>query len=331
MEYEYFITPEGFRKLSIRCQPLHKNQDESKLTKVQKVPSQSVRHSKALEKYKVKENDHVVAPKRPSSRNRNGRLSRLQSASSRSSGNHGNIYNVRSPDCTPGEVYLHENVRNYVNQNKLHNRRCKSADVAYRFGRTIQLPKFAGGSEFLKHEDLTMGQKQYIWGIARCYSVDGFKKAQQERMQTLLDYEFKKRMITRDICDKTKLKLWKDYCDYSKVIKNASTKGSVRPHSSFSRRVLYGHKTSQVRPHTTSACKKVENVDNNIDAKRCEDTNTENETRKFPKRPKSAKRPLYSASMGESRSSPSSLEDELVFDANEKLTLFEQLDVATEE
>lgn len=67
-----------------------------------------------------------------------------------------------------------------------------------------------------------MGQKQYIWGIARCYSVDGFKKAQQERTQTLLDYEFKKRMITRDICDKTKLKLWKDYCDYSKVIKNAS-------------------------------------------------------------------------------------------------------------
>ena len=91
-------------------------------------------------------------------------------------------------------MYLQENVREYSRKPNAHERRCKSADVAYRFGgQRISLPYPMSKSEILTHKDLTMGQKQYIWGIARCYSVEKFKEANIKRTQGVLDYEFKKR------------------------------------------------------------------------------------------------------------------------------------------
>ena len=97
-------------------------------------------------------------------------------------------------------------------------RRTRSADVADRFGTPIHLPKALKDNEFLTHDELTMGQKQYIWGMARIYSVDQLKTLKQRKYQSILNYEYMKRMVTRGVEEKHKIKLWKEYTEYQKFI-----------------------------------------------------------------------------------------------------------------
>lgn len=138
------------------------------------------------------------------------------------------IYSVRNPDCTPPQMYLHENVRLYAKHNHqqtqstLRKRRAQSADVAYQFGKPIRLPVPLTDNEHLTNEGLTMGQKQYIWGIARCYSMENLKKLNQRRTRNMLEYEYKKRSITKDMKENTKEKLWKEYTEYKKFIEETS-------------------------------------------------------------------------------------------------------------
>ena len=44
-----------------------------------------------------------------------------------------------------------------------------------RFGKPINLPSFVKTNPHLKNKELSMGQKQYLWGIARIYSMSQMK------------------------------------------------------------------------------------------------------------------------------------------------------------
>ena len=72
---------------------------------------------------------------------------------------------------------------------------------------------------FLHHEDLSMGQKQYIWGVARIYSVTQLMSLKQRQYQNLLDYEFSRRIQNKELKEHERVKEWKDYQRYSKFIK----------------------------------------------------------------------------------------------------------------
>ena len=50
-----------------------------------------------------------------------------------------------------------------------------SIEVPSRFGKPIKLPYFVKTNPHLKNKELTMGQKQYLWGIARIYSMSHMK------------------------------------------------------------------------------------------------------------------------------------------------------------
>ena len=63
-----------------------------------------------------------------------------------------------------------------------------------------------------------MGQKQYLWGIARIYSVGRLKKLKQKQYQSLLDYEFKRRLEKMGLKEREKVKEMKDYIRYTKFI-----------------------------------------------------------------------------------------------------------------
>ena len=75
-------------------------------------------------------------------------------------------------------------------------------------------------SKYLTHEELDMGQKQYIWGKARIYSVDQLKLLRQRHYQAILNYEYMKRVTTRGVNEKQRVKLWKEYEEYRKAIDN---------------------------------------------------------------------------------------------------------------
>ena len=104
--------------------------------------------------------------------------------------------------------------------NTVQRRRTKSADVVTRFGTPVHLPDFVKDSKFLTHDELDMGQKQYIWGTARIYSVDQLKLLRQRHYQSILNYEYMKRVITRGVNEKQRVKLWKEYEEYQKAIDN---------------------------------------------------------------------------------------------------------------
>jgi hypothetical protein len=75
------------------------------------------------------------------------------------------------------------------------------------------------GNEFLTHEDLSIGQKQYIWGIARIYSVSNLMQLKQRQYQSLLDYDFNRRIQNKDLKENERMKEWREYLRYSKFIK----------------------------------------------------------------------------------------------------------------
>jgi len=72
---------------------------------------------------------------------------------------------------------------------------------------------------FLHHEDLNMGQKQYIWGVARIYSVTQLMSLKQRQYQSLLDYEFSRRIQNKELKEHERVKEWKEYQRYCKFIK----------------------------------------------------------------------------------------------------------------
>ncbi|XP_066929735.1 uncharacterized protein [Clytia hemisphaerica] len=146
----------------------------------------------------------------------------------------GYVYTMNNLECAPPQLYLNDKVRIYAKEHRraqsaLENtrdipkassfnsagnrRRVQSADVAYRFGKRIHLPQNYAENEHLTHEGLTMGQKQYIWGIARCYSTQNLKELNDRRMKIIVDQELDKRLKTHSISDKVKKNLIKEYHD----------------------------------------------------------------------------------------------------------------------
>ncbi|KAM5191729.1 protein FAM216A [Mantella aurantiaca] len=60
---------------------------------------------------------------------------------------------------------------------------CESAPVISQV-RTIQIPKSMKNAAFLKHPDLTMGQKRYLCSIAKIYSTSNMRAILQHQLQT---------------------------------------------------------------------------------------------------------------------------------------------------
>lgn len=87
---------------------------------------------------------------------------------------------------------------------------------------------------FLHHEDLSMGQKQYIWGVARIYSVTQLMSLKQRQYQHLLDYEFSRRIQNKELKEHERVKEWKDYKRYSKFIQRYEQVRHVIPYDSHS-------------------------------------------------------------------------------------------------
>ena len=86
-------------------------------------------------------------------------------------------------------------------------------------GTPVELPGFMKSNYYLHHEDLSMGQKQYIWGVARIYSVTQLMSLKQRQYQNLLDYEFSRRIQNKELKEHERVKEWKDYQRYSRFIK----------------------------------------------------------------------------------------------------------------
>ena len=114
----------------------------------------------------------------------------------------------------PSKVYLCQEERDRA---RSAGRRPKSPT---RFdGTPVELPGFMKSNYFLHHEDLDMGQKQYIWGVARIYSVTQLMSLKQRQYQSLLDYEFARRIQNKELKEHERVKEWKEYQRYCKFIK----------------------------------------------------------------------------------------------------------------
>lgn len=159
-------------------------------------------------------------------------LSRYFSGSSLS--NHSVTYSSRSTSCQPTRMYHSEGIRSAAKLNRPPSKvyvcqeerdRAQSAGLQRakspsRFdGTPVELPGFMKSNYFLHHEDLSMGQKQYIWGVARIYSVTQLMSLKQRQYQNLLDYEFSRRIQNKELKEHERVKEWKDYQRYSRFIK----------------------------------------------------------------------------------------------------------------
>ena len=170
-----------------------------------------------------------------------GKLHSLRSFSGSSFSNHGVTYSSRSASCQPPRMYEREGIRSAAKLNRPPSKvylcqeereRVRSAGrpkTPSRFdGTPIELPSFVRTNKFLRHEDLSMGQKQYIWGVARIYSVTQLMNLKQRQYQNLLDYEFSRRIQNKELKEHERVKEWKDYQRYSKFIKRYE---QVRPYT----------------------------------------------------------------------------------------------------
>lgn len=146
--------------------------------------------------------------------------------------NHSVTYSSRSASCQPPRMYEREGIRTAAKLNRPPSKvylcqeereRVRSAGrpkTPSRFdGTPVELPSFVRTNKFLRHEDLSMGQKQYIWGVARIYSVTQLMNLKQRQYQNLLDYEFSRRIQNKELKEHERVKEWKDYQRYSKFIK----------------------------------------------------------------------------------------------------------------
>lgn len=148
--------------------------------------------------------------------------------------NHSVTYSSRSTSCQPTRMYQSEGIRNAAKLNRPPSKvylcqeerdRARSAGLQRakspsRFdGTPVELPGFMKTNYFLHHDDLSMGQKQYIWGVARIYSVTQLMSLKQRQYQNLLDYEFSRRIQNKELKEHERVKEWKDYQRYSRFIK----------------------------------------------------------------------------------------------------------------
>ena len=102
---------------------------------------------------------------------------------------HSRTYTPRSISCTPPHLYMADHVRKAAVQ--LHrvssntsrqavssiktDSTLDSCEIPTRFGKPVNLPSFVKSNPHLKNKELSMGQKQYLWGIARIYSMSHMK------------------------------------------------------------------------------------------------------------------------------------------------------------
>lgn len=147
--------------------------------------------------------------------------------------NHSVAYTSRSASCQPVRMFQNEDVRTAAKLNRPSSKvylcqeerdRARSAGrrpkSPTRFdGTPVELPGFMKSNYFLHHEDLDMGQKQYIWGVARIYSVTQLMSLKQRQYQSLLDYEFARRIQNKELKEHERVKEWKEYQRYCKFIK----------------------------------------------------------------------------------------------------------------
>lgn len=148
--------------------------------------------------------------------------------------NHSVTYSSRSTSCQPTRMYQSESIRTAAKLNRPPSKvyMCQEerdrtlspglqrAKSPSRFdGTPVELPGFMKSNYYLHHEDLSMGQKQYIWGVARIYSVTQLMSLKQRQYQNLLDYEFSRRIQNKELKEHERVKEWKDYQRYSRFIK----------------------------------------------------------------------------------------------------------------
>ena len=148
--------------------------------------------------------------------------------------NHSLTYSSRSTSCQPTRMYQSDGIRTAAKLNRPPSKiymceeerdRARSAGLQRAKspsridGTPVELPGFMKSNYFLRHDDLSMGQKQYIWGVARIYSVTQLMSLKQRQYQNLLDYEFSRRIQNKELKEHERVKEWKDYQRYSRFIK----------------------------------------------------------------------------------------------------------------
>lgn len=91
-------------------------------------------------------------------------------------------------------------------------------NVVYRFGTPVALPEFTKHSAYLKHLDLSQGQKQFIWGKANCYSVKNLCERNKQVTQKQLGFVYRKNVAKRSLPAKVKERLSSEYLKYTAVV-----------------------------------------------------------------------------------------------------------------
>ena len=102
---------------------------------------------------------------------------------------HTRTFTPRSLSCTPPHLYMADHIRKAAAQ--LHRVSSNSSrqtigsfktgstldnsEIPTRFGKPVNLPTFVESNPHLNNKELSMGQKQYLWGIARIYSMSHMK------------------------------------------------------------------------------------------------------------------------------------------------------------
>lgn len=150
--------------------------------------------------------------------------------SSRSSSS--TTFNSRSRSCQPTHLYMKDSLRRAARANRpsSHVHSCSQTHAINEYpkqprsprrfdGTVVNLPKFVQGNEFLTHEELSMGQKQYIWGIARVYSMSNLKELKQRQYQSILDHDFNRNMVFNKFNEQERLREWREYQRYSRFIR----------------------------------------------------------------------------------------------------------------
>eukprot|EP00794_Sanderia_malayensis_P011775 gene11775-12994_t len=180
------------------------------------------------------------------------------SSRSSASSNQSIVFNSRHPACSPPHLYRQDELRAEARRNHpksatcvccegcnsstdKRRRRAKSADVVRRFGVPVVLPDYVKTNKFLRHEDLDMGQKQYIWGMAKVYSVEQLKYLKQRQYNTILNYEYMKRVMSKGMQETDRIKLSKEYIEYQKFIERFGKDGCLTKNNSQCSKYLRTH------------------------------------------------------------------------------------------
>lgn len=107
---------------------------------------------------------------------------------------------------------------NIKSQAKCRRRVMADKNVVYRFGTPVALPEFTKHSAYLKHLDLSQGQKQFLWGKANCYSVKNLCERNKQVTQKQLGFVYRKNVAKRSLPAKVKERLSSEYLKYTAVV-----------------------------------------------------------------------------------------------------------------